>query len=228
MRHTIRILAVTLTITGIVACGSNINAQQTAFTVHEIADLDDPWALTFLPDGNLLIAEKAGAIRILDTASVRFADIAGVPEVAYSGQGGFGDIVLHPEFANNNLIYISYSEPPGQTAVARATLELGSEGGALTGLEVIWRQSEEIPGRGHYGQRIAFTDDYLWISSGDRQQGTPAQDMQENLGKIVRLHHDGTVPTDNPFADQGGVTAEVWSLGHRNPLGLAFDASGQL
>ncbi len=112
--------------------------------------------------------------------------------------------------------------------MARATLQLEGDGGELQDLEVVWRQSEEIPRRGHFGQRIAFGDGYLWISSGDRQQGTPSQDMQENLGKIVRLNYDGTVPDDNPFADQGGVTAEIWSLGHRNPLGLAFDASGQL
>jgi glucose/arabinose dehydrogenase len=94
---------------------------------------------------------------------------------------------------------------------------------------VIWRQQPKVDGRGHYGHRIAFgPDGFLYISSGERQKFTPAQDLQQNLGKIVRLNDDGTVPADNPFADRGGVAAEVWSLGHRNPLGLAFDAQGQL
>ncbi len=94
---------------------------------------------------------------------------------------------------------------------------------------MIWRQTPKVDGRGHYGHRIAFgPDGFLYISSGERQKFTPAQDMQQNLGKIVRLNDDGSVPADNPFADRGGVTAQIWSLGHRNPLGLAFDAQGQL
>jgi glucose/arabinose dehydrogenase len=113
--------------------------------------------------------------------------------------------------------------------VARATLSLNDKGGNLNDLEVIWRQDAKVKGKGHYGHRIAFSEDgYLYISSGERQKFDPAQDMMQNLGKIVRLHHDGSVPDDNPFADQGGVTAQIWSLGHRNPLGLAFDEQGRL
>jgi len=114
--------------------------------------------------------------------------------------------------------------------VARARLVLDAQGGGhLDGLDVIWRQVPKVTGRGHYGHRIVFDDaGYLWISSGERQKFDPAQDMQSNLGKIVRLNDDGSVPTDNPFAAQGGVAAQVWSLGHRNPLGLAFDGKGRL
>jgi glucose/arabinose dehydrogenase len=102
-------------------------------------------------------------------------------------------------------------------------------GGVLENLAVIWRQAPKVDGRGHYGHRIAFgPDGFLYISSGERQKFTPAQDLQQNLGKIVRLNDDGSVPADNPFADRGGVAAQIWSLGHRNPLGLAFDAQGQL
>ncbi|MGD8340017.1 MAG: PQQ-dependent sugar dehydrogenase [Gammaproteobacteria bacterium] len=222
---------VSLTILGFaacVACDNGVNAQHAAFTAVQVADFDDPWAIRFLPDGRLLVTEKAGELKILDVDNGTEADISGVPEVAYAGQGGFGDVVLHPDFSDNRLVYLSYSEPPGQAAVARARLRLDADGGALEDLEVVWRQSEEIPRRGHFGQRIAFGDGYLWISSGERQQGTPAQDMQENLGKIVRLNYDGAVPEDNPFSDRGGVTAQIWSSGHRNPLGLAFDSSGQL
>jgi glucose/arabinose dehydrogenase len=211
-----------------VACDNELNAQNASFTSTQIADFQDPWAMAFLPDGRLLVTEKAGELKLVDVADGTWLDISGVPAVAYGGQGGLGDIVPHPDYASNGLVYLSYSEPGDNAAVARARLVLTADGGALQDFEVLWRQSRQIPGRGHYGQRIAFSDDYLWISSGERQQGTPAQDLEQTLGKIVRLHHDGSVPEDNPFADRGGVTAEIWTLGHRNPLGLAFDASGQL
>ena len=113
--------------------------------------------------------------------------------------------------------------------VARARLAIASNGdGRLSDLAVLWRQQPKMSGRGHYGHRIAFGQDgKLWISSGDRQHFEPAQDMSGNLGKILRLNDDGTLPDDNPFASQGGVAAQVWSLGHRNPLGLAFDGDGR-
>lgn len=212
---------------GLGGCGG-INAQDLPFQVDRVADFDDPWALTFLPDGRLLVTEKAGDLRLVDVNDGSSASIAGVPDVAYRGQGGFGDVVLHPDYADNGLVYLSYSEPDARAAVARARLELTDGGGELADFEVIWRQSVEIPRRGHFGQRIAFGHGYLWISSGERQQGDPAQDMAVNLGKIVRLNYDGSVPEDNPFAGLGGVTAQIWSLGHRNPLGLAFDPDGQL
>jgi glucose/arabinose dehydrogenase len=212
------------------AGGSCALAQNLPFTVTEVADFEMPWALEFLPDGRLLVSEQRGALKIYESGTV--ADISGVPEVAFGGQGGFGDVVLHPDFAENNLVYLSYAEAgEGGTrgaAVARATLMLEGDGGALTDLEVIWRQVPKVDGGGHYSHRIAFHDGYLWISSGDRQKFDPAQDMQSSMGKVLRLNDDGSVPADNPFADRGGVTAEIWSLGHRNPLGLAFDSAGRL
>jgi len=203
------------------------------FTVTEIAKFNEPWAMTFLPDGRLLVTEKKGALKV-HTIDGETHDVSGVPPVAYAGQGGFGDVVLHPSFAENSWVYLSYAEPgEGDTsgaAVARAKLNLQEQGGgSLSDLEVIWRQVPKVSGAGHYGHRIAFgPDGYLWISSGERQKFDPAQDMKSNLGKIVRLNDDGSVPKDNPFADQGDVAAQVWSLGHRNPLGLAFDAEGRL
>jgi glucose/arabinose dehydrogenase len=159
--------------------------------------------------------------------------ISGVPAVDYGGQGGLGDIALHPEYAENGVVYLSYAETGnGNTrgaAVARGRLVLDDGGGSLEDVAVIWRQEPKVSGRGHYGHRLLFdADGYLFISSGERQKFDPAQDMDSNLGKIVRLHDDGSVPVDNPFAARGGVTAQVWSLGHRNPLGMAFDAEGQL
>ncbi|HVI58089.1 MAG TPA: PQQ-dependent sugar dehydrogenase [Luteimonas sp.] len=204
------------------------------FARTEFARFDEPWAMTFLPDGRLLVTEKRGRLRLFDPATRQVGEIVGVPAVAYGGQGGFGDVVLHPQFSSNHLVYLSYAEQGvGDTrgaAVARATLALDAgSGGSLSNLQVVWRQVPKVTGTGHYSHRIAF-DRFgkLWISSGERQQFTPAQDLQANLGKIVRLNADGGVPPDNPFAAQGGVAAQVWTLGHRNVLGLAFDGSGRL
>ena len=204
------------------------------FTSTSVAQFNQPWAMTFLPDGRLLVTEKPGQLRLCNPANGQLGTVTGVPAVAYGGQGGLGDVVLHPQFASNGLVYISYAEAgPSNTrgaAVARAQLTLdGAGGGALSGLQVIWRQVPKVTGEGHFGHRLAFgADGKLWITSGDRQKFDPAQDMQSNLGKVLRLHDDGSVPADNPFVASGGVAAEVWSLGHRNPLGIAFDAAGRL
>ena len=212
-----------------------VAADGRPFTVTEVASFDEPWAMTFLP-GNarrLLVTEKAGALRLLG-ADGTIGTITGVPGVDHGGQGGLGDVVPHPDFANNGWLYLSYAEAgDGDTrgaAVARARLALDDAGGGrLSDVEVIWRQVPKVSGRGHYGHRIAFgADGHLWISSGERQKFDPAQDMRSNLGKIIRLNDDGSVPADNPFAADGGVAAQVWSLGHRNPLGIAFDAQGRL
>jgi glucose/arabinose dehydrogenase len=215
------------------ACiGDAALAQSNGVTATVMGTFREPWAIEFLPDGRALVTEKAGALKLL-AGQNQVYDISGEPAVAYGGQGGLGDVVLHPDFATNQLVYISYAEQGsgGTTgaAVARARLQLTSTGGSLGNLEVIWRQSPKVVGTGHYSHRIAFDKDgYLWISSGERQQMTPAQQMDNNLGKILRLHDDGSVPADNPFANLGGVGAQIWSLGHRNVLGLAFDQLGRL
>ncbi len=224
------------------ACGNADTAQaangstapgEQPFTATAVATFDEPWAMTFLPDGRLLVTEKPGRLLVVTTDGKKSAPVSGVPEVDYGGQGGLGDVVLHPDFAENGVIYLSYAEAgDGDTrgaAVMRAKLELAGNGGALGEQQVIWRQEPKVSGRGHYGHRIAFAPDgYLFISSGERQKFTPAQDMQQNLGKVIRLNDDGSSPADNPFADQGGVAAQVWTLGQRNPLGLAFDPEGRL
>jgi len=203
------------------------------FEVREVTHFDQPWAMTFLPDGRLLVTEKPGKLKLFDIEKQESGTVSGVPEVAYGGQGGLGDVVLHPRFAENNLVYLSYAESGKGGAgavVARAKLVLDQAGaGLLQELRVIWRQEPKVSGDGHYGHRLAFDrNGMLWITSGDRQKFDPAQDMQANLGKIIRLQDDGSVPLDNPFADKGGITAQIWSLGHRNPLGILFDADGRL
>lgn len=209
-------------------------ARDKPFVATPVTTFDEPWAMTFLPDGRLLVTEKKGQLLVATPEGEKSTPVTGVPEVDYGGQGGFGDVVLHPDFATNGIVYLSYAEAGDGdvrgAAVMRAKLTLSDDGsGELSDQQVIWRQDPKVTDNGHYGHRIAFSDDgHLFISSGERQKFTPAQDMQQNLGKIVRLNDDGSVPADNPFADQGGVTAEIWSLGHRNPLGLAFDPEGRL
>jgi aldose sugar dehydrogenase len=217
-------------------CSCLTLAQTSGISATVIGTFREPWAFAFLPDGRGLVTEKSGALKLV-TGKNESYNISGVPEVAYlgpgKGQGGLGDVVLHPNYAQNHLVYISYAEPGtgdlSGAAVARGRLELTANGGTLTNLEVIWRQTPKVTGNGHYSHRIAFdAAGYLWISSGERQKFTPAQQMDTNLGKILRLNDDGTVPSDNPFVSQGGVAGQIWSLGHRNILGLAFDANGQL
>lgn len=208
-------------------------SQDRPFEVSEIATFNEPWAMTFLPDGRLLVTEKRGRLHIVSEDGQKSRPVEDTPDVAYRGQGGLGDVILHPDFDNNGLIYLSYAESGvgnvRGAAVARGRLEFGERNTYFRDAEVIWRQNPKVTDDGHYGHRMAFDDEgYLFISSGDRQKFVPSQQMNGNLGKIVRLHDDGSVPEDNPFFDEGDVTAEIWSLGHRNPLGLAFDAQGRL
>ena len=203
------------------------------FAVEAVGSFDEPWAMTFLPGGRqALISEKRGALKLW-TVGGGAVDVAGVPAVDYGGQGGLGDVVLHPQHTQNGLVYLSFVEAGDGgrgAAVGRGRLVLSGGAPRIEGFEVIWRQVPKMSDRGHYGHRIAFSPDgrHLFISSGERQEFNPAQDMASNAGKVLRLNPDGTVPTDNPFASRGGVAAQIWTLGHRNPLGLAFAPDGQL
>ena len=203
------------------------------FQVTPVAEFIEPWAMTFLPDGRLLVTEKRGRLYIVTQDGEKSRPVEEVPNVDYRGQGGLGDVILHPDYANNGLIYLSYAESGiGNTrgaAVARARLVEIGEQSVLEDVDVVWRQNPKLTDDGHYGHRMAFAaDGLLFISSGDRQKFEPAQHMTGNVGKIVRVRDDGSVPPDNPFAEQGDVTAQIWTLGHRNPLGLAFDSRGRL
>ncbi|MEM1187634.1 MAG: PQQ-dependent sugar dehydrogenase [Pseudomonadota bacterium] len=215
---------------------------QLPFNVEVVASFDEPWSVAEMPDGRLLVTETRGSLRIVTPEGEKSRDVAGVPDVVYGGQGGLGDVVLHPDFADNGVIYLSYGETgvgdSRGAAVARGVLDASTDRPSLSDVEVIWRQYPKLVGYGHYGHRMLFDDDgYLWITSGDRQKFTPSQDMQANVGKVLRLNDDGTVPEDNPFVDYYsddafvddiGVYPQVWSLGHRNPLGIATDLDGQI
>ena len=202
------------------------------FDVAVVADFDQPWAMTFVPNTPYaLVTEKKGKLKLWQNEGP-VVDVDGVPAVAYGGQGGLGDVILHPDFAKNKLVYLSFAEADEGgfgAAVARGKLTIAGGKAALSDVQIIWRQEPKVSGQGHFGHRLAFgPDGMLYISSGERQKFDPAQDLNQNLGKIVRLTDNGMVPSDNPFYDQGRVKSQIWSYGHRNPLGIAFDTQGRL
>lgn len=211
---------------------------QPKFDTQTLASFDEPWAVAVISQGDkppqFLVTQRSGSLVWLDSDGNRKI-ITGVPAVAYGGQGGLGDVILAPDFAKSHDIYLSYAEAGTNDTrgakVIRATLSnLDTPTPSLTNIRSIWTQTPKVTGMGHYSHKLLLSPDkqHLFISSGDRQKGTPAQDMSVNLGKIIRLNLDGSVPKDNPFADKGGVTAQIWSLGHRNTYGLAFDNQGNL
>lgn len=202
----------------------------TAVTSAAVATLSNPWAMTFLPDGRMLVTERLGTLRVV-TAAGEVATVAGTPQVVADGQGGLLDVALDPDFASNGTVYLTFSERGNDgvgLAAARATLSADARG--LSGLTVIWRQAPKVANdTRHFGGRMAFAPDRtLFITAGERHQGAPAQDLGVTLGKIVRITRDGSIPADNPFAGQSGARTEIWSLGHRNPYGLVFAGDGRL
>lgn len=208
-------------------------AQQPAkllFQVQVVADFESPWAMTFLPDGRMLITEKAGTLYVVSADGQQRTRVDGIPTVSSEGQGGLMDVVLHPAFAQNRLVYFSYSEagPGGKGVVLARGAFADGEQPVLQKVETLFRASPYVDGDGHFSGRIAFSrDGYLFFTNGERQKFDPAQDSKATLGKVLRLKDDGTPAPDNPLAAKGFHPA-IWSYGHRNLLGIAFDANGNL
>ena len=213
--------------------------------VEHLAALQEPWGMDWLPDGRLLITEKPGRLRIYAQGKL-MDSIKGLPKVEYHGQGGLLDVAVDPDFATNNFIYISYSE--AATVQPNITRDEGDprlgkfndfsdavlKGGAVArgklvrneiqNLQVIWRQVPKTIGRGHFGGRLLFAPDgKLIITSAERQRSEPSQDLNSNLGKMIRINSDGTMPKDNPFVNTKGARPDIWTYGNRNPLGVAFN-----
>jgi glucose/arabinose dehydrogenase len=196
----------------------------------------EPWAIAVHPqNGALFITEKAGTMKFYEPASGRMGNVTGLPEVAYGGQGGLGDIAFAPDFAQSGTVYLSWAADAGDGA-RKAVLGRGrlacADGGdcRIEGLAQIWEQSLPVDSAGHFSHKVAFSPDggHLFVSSGDRMQADPAQDLGNNLGSVVRLQLDGTPAPGNPFADRGAPTDQVWTYGQRNVLGLQFDPDGEL
>lgn len=223
---------------------ASIGTEKPEFTTKAVATFSEPWAMTALPKINdeppkFLVTQKTGELFIVDTATGAKTAVTGVPNVAYGGQGGLGDVVIAPDFNTSNNIYISYVEAGAGSEsntfgakVVKAKLSgLNTNAPRLQEIVPIWQQTPKVKGQGHYSHRLLFSPDgqYLYISSGDRQQKDPAQDMTVNLGKIIRVYPDGSVPADNPFANNGNdIAAQFWTTGNRNVLGMVFDGDGKL
>lgn len=231
----------------------SVSSSAGELQIERLAPLEFPWGMALLPDGRVLITEKPGRLRIWQHGRLS-EPVVGTPRVVYRNaqdQGGLLDVAVDPDFARNQLIYLSFVEaaerqPAGAReegdprfatyldttdnimrggAVARGRLS----GNRLENVQVIWRQEPKTIGRGHFGHRLAFgRDGTLFITSGDRMRFDPAQDPASNLGKIVRINADGSLPRDNPFAGQGNARGDIWSSGHRNMLAAAVDSAGDL
>jgi len=205
-----------------------------AAKVTDVArDLEHPWGLAFLPDGRMLVTERPGRLRIVTADGKLSEALTGVPPVYARGQGGLLDVALSPGFAQDRLVYVSFSEPGDSgagTAVARG--RLGERG--LEGTQVIWRQQPKVEGANHWGSRLVFRPDgTLFVTLGERYTYRDrAQDLSVTLGKIVRINPDGSIPLDNPYAGpflgRPDVRPEIWSYGHRNVQAAALDERGQL
>lgn len=189
-----------------------------------------PWSMAFLPSGDMLVTERPGRLRIVRDGRLLPGAVTGVPDVLAQGQGGLLEVAVHPDFATNRLVYLTFSKPiAGEEGATTAVVRGRFENDRLTDVEEIFEAVSR--GRGHYGSRIAFDDaGHIFISVGDRQAppsgdlaAHPAQDLSNHHGTIVRLHDDGRVPADNPFVDRPGARPEIWSYGHRNAQGLAID-----
>jgi glucose/arabinose dehydrogenase len=191
--------------------------------------LVQPWSLAFLPDGDLLITEKPGRLRVVRDGELLAEPIAGLPTVHAEGQGGLLDVVPHPQFEENRWLYLSYSKPLADGQSTTAVVRGRFEGDRLADVEELFEAQSR--GRGHYGSRLAFDGNgHLFITVGDRQvppegdlEAHPAQDLSNHHGVVVRLNEDGSVPADNPFVGQTGKRPEIWSYGHRNAQGLVVD-----
>lgn len=205
------------------------------FAAASLGTLAEPWAIAVEPGtANLLITEKGGTAKYFDIATGTALEVSGLPEVAYGGQGGLGDIAFAPDYEQTGTVYVTWAKADEGTS-RRAAAGMGSfacdeSACAITDFQQIWQQEPAIDSFGHFSHKLAFSPDgsQLFISSGERMQGDPAQDLSNTLGTIVRLNLDGTPAEGNPFADQGSPTDQIWSYGQRNMYGVEFDAGGQL
>jgi aldose sugar dehydrogenase len=200
-----------------------VETQSGPIAVETVASgLVDPWSLAFLPDGRMLVTERAGRVRIVTRQGTVSAPLSGVPPVYSSGQGGLLDIALAPDFPTSRFVYFSFGEPGeggASTAVARARLA----DDRLQDTTVIFRAVPKTGGGAHFGSRLAFGGDgTLFVTTGERFRFDPSQDLSTHMGKVLRLNADGSVPSDNPFVGRPNVRPEIWSLGHRNVEGAAI------
>lgn len=206
------------------AKGPVITSEKLKFTVDTIAtNLENPWGMAFLPDGRMLVTELNGQIRIIKDGKLLDETVSNVPAVVASGQGGLLDIKLHPDYANNGWIYLTYSKP-GEGGAATTLARTKLQGNAFIETTELFTALPFAGTGHHFGSRVVFDGNgYIFLSSGERGTKENSQNLGNHLGKIIRLHEDGKVPTDNPFVNTPDAKPEIWSYGHRNPQGLFYD-----
>ncbi|MGZ3173154.1 MAG: PQQ-dependent sugar dehydrogenase [Croceibacterium sp.] len=237
--------ALSLCALAIASCGSaqpgDSAAKTTAagdapFKVAAIGTFNEPWAISLEPDsGRIFITEKGGTMKVVDPKAGQTGAVGGIPQVAYGGQGGLADFIFAPDYVRTHTVYLSWAEAGDGGnkggAVGRGMLYCPSlDKCEIDNLKVIWRQQPKVGGVLQYALRMTFSPDgkYLFVSSGDRVAIDYVQKTDNNLGKIVRLLPDGSAARGNPFAGKGSPADQIWTIGHRNPLGLQFDLKGQL
>jgi glucose/arabinose dehydrogenase len=210
-----------------------VGGSGTAVVQDFATGFNAPWGMAFLPDGRLLVTEKGGALRLVSSngASVSQVSLSLPGGLVTAGQGGLLDVAIDPDFSSGQpWVYLTYSQPGtggSGTAVMRGQLDVANPN-ALTNATQIFQQLPKVTGSGHYGSRLVFANDKtLFVTFGERMQGSPAQDLNSHLGKVVRINRDGSVPAGNPAF---GITQQpgIWSYGHRNPQGAALHPSGDL
>jgi len=208
-----------------------VKSDLETFRVVTLAQgLAHPWGLTFLPDGRMLVTERPGRLRIASRdGRLDPQPVAGLPKIEEHGQGGLLDVALHPRFAENALVYLSYAEP-GEGGYGTAVLRGRLSGNRLEAVEVIYRQQPKSRAGRHFGSRLVFDRaGFLYVTQGDRGEMERAQRLDDLAGKVVRLHDDGRVPSDNPFVGKPGARPEIFTLGNRNVQGAALHpATGEL
>jgi aldose sugar dehydrogenase len=230
-RTVFNLAAAVLLLSGTVVSGDTIfrSALHDYRLVPVVDALVQPWSIAFLPGGDMLITERPGRLRIVRQGKLLPLPVEGVPPVFHSSQGGLLEVMPHPNFAANRLLYLSFSKPGADDSQSRTALVRGRfENDRLSGIETIFEAIAR--GRNHFSGKIAFDrNGFLFLTLGDRQvppegnlEAHPAQDLSNHHGKIVRLHDDGRVPSDNPFVSRAGARPEIWSYGHRNVQGLAI------
>ena len=212
-----------------------VKTEEESFRVVTVVEqLDHPWGLAFLPDGRMLVTERAGRLRLVDRdGKLAPTAVTGLPKIEEYGQGGLLDVALHPRFAANALVYLSFAEQGDGgygTSVLRGRLAGTPGAPRLDGVEVIYRQTPKSRGGRHFGSRLVFDRaGFLYVTQGDRGDMERAQQLDDLAGKVVRLHDDGRIPKDNPFAGKAGARAEIFTLGNRNVQGAALHpATGEL
>lgn len=206
-----------------------IETEEAVIEVSPVVDgLRNPWGFAFLPDGDILVTERGGALRVIRGGRLLDEPVAGLPDLDQHGQGGLLDVALDPRFEENRLLYLSYAgrgEGGYSTEVLRGRLE----GDSLQDPQVIFRAAPKTDGKRHFGSRLLFgPDDRLYVSLGDRGDRASAQDLSSHNGTLVRLNPDGSVPDDNPFVGRSDARPEIYTLGNRNMQGMALRPNGQI